>query len=305
MKENISSANWTLNVLLQAQKRGDKDVFVELNGTNTDTNVEQSLTHIVTSVDNIQDAEPIMLKPSTFPLLTTAAQESREVCFWLVKSFVISYTKNSSQWTLKEVEDLINSFCVEYLHPKTWSEILLEPLKEHKKLELVLMKFSCVNLLPKLLELVNHNGEVVDGSNCFNTKQSGSGMAFSEGNRMVLNNCCNSWAHCNFAAIDFNPKNFKIAIKRTRLCYDWDSIGFWTMDGIMNGYQNSDWYDTNGGGSFLTTQMNQEDILYVNIDNNQVTFSLNGSSDTKHIPSGTVFGIWTRYKGNEYSIVDY
>ncbi|KAL0219514.1 hypothetical protein P9112_005167 [Eukaryota sp. TZLM1-RC] len=140
----------------------------------------------------------------------------------------------------------------------------------------------------------------------FNANQSGSGMLFSEGNRRVLNDCCDGYKHCNFAAIDFNPKKFKIAIKRTRMVNDYDSIGFWTMDNIRSGK----WgvctrYDTNGWGPLPQTTMNQGDILYVNIENNQATFSLNGSSDTKPIPSGTVFGIWAYFKGSEYSIVDY
>ncbi|KAL0219610.1 hypothetical protein P9112_005263 [Eukaryota sp. TZLM1-RC] len=145
----------------------------------------------------------------------------------------------------------------------------------------------------------------------FNTNQSGSGMVFSEGNRRVLNDCCGGFKHCNFAAIDFNPKTFKIAIKRTGKVDDNEFIGFWTMDDIRKGNTSGGTrYPTCGFGfrstsHFALPQMNQGDILYVNIENNQATFSLNGSSDTKPIPSGTVFGIWTRLKGSEYSIVDY
>ncbi|KAL0219608.1 hypothetical protein P9112_005261 [Eukaryota sp. TZLM1-RC] len=144
----------------------------------------------------------------------------------------------------------------------------------------------------------------------FNTNQSGSGMVFSEGNRRVLNNFCDGYKHCNFAAIDFNPTKFKIAIKRTRKVTDTERIGFWTMDDIRQGRPNSGtYYRTNGwvgsDGDFALPRMNQGDILYVNIENNQATFSLNGRSDTKPIPSGTVFGIWIVYKGSEYSIVDY
>ncbi|KAL0219539.1 hypothetical protein P9112_005192 [Eukaryota sp. TZLM1-RC] len=143
----------------------------------------------------------------------------------------------------------------------------------------------------------------------FNTNQSGSGMVFSEGNRRVLNNCCNGWKHCNFAAIDFNPKKFKIAIQRRKV-NDTELIGFWTMDNIRKGKSVSGaMYVTDGwvgsGGYFSLPKMNQGDILYVNIENNEATFSLNGRSDTKPIPSGTVFGIWAYHKGSEYSIVDY
>ncbi|KAL0205388.1 hypothetical protein P9112_000695 [Eukaryota sp. TZLM1-RC] len=130
-------------------------------------------------------------------------------------------------------------------------------------------------------------------------------MVFSEGNRRVLNDCCDGFKHCNFATIDFNPIKFKIAIKRIRKVFDWDRIGFWTMDNIQKNSQgNCTKYLTDDGGHFALPRMNQGDILYVNIENNQATFSLNGSSDTKPIPSDTVFGIWTKYKGSEYSIVD-
>ncbi|KAL0219459.1 hypothetical protein P9112_005112 [Eukaryota sp. TZLM1-RC] len=142
----------------------------------------------------------------------------------------------------------------------------------------------------------------------FNTNQSGSGMVFSEGNRRVLNDCCDSSKPCNFAVIDFNPNKFKIAIQR-RVASDNEFIGFWTMDDIRKGnYGGGTKYCTGGSrgcGYFALPQMNQGDILYVNIENNQATFSLNGSSVTKPIPSGTVFGIWAYWKGSEYSIVDY
>ncbi|KAL0219569.1 hypothetical protein P9112_005222 [Eukaryota sp. TZLM1-RC] len=144
----------------------------------------------------------------------------------------------------------------------------------------------------------------------FNTNQSGSRMVFSEGNRRVLNDCCSNWKHCNFAAMDFNPNKFKIAIQRTRKVGDNELIGFWTMDGIRKGtvevLSGGTCYGTGGDrGNFSLPLMHQGDILYVNIENNQATFSLNGSSDTKPIPAGTVFGLLVRHKGSEYSIVDY
>ncbi|KAL0213896.1 hypothetical protein P9112_006080 [Eukaryota sp. TZLM1-RC] len=143
----------------------------------------------------------------------------------------------------------------------------------------------------------------------FNTNQSGSRMVFSEGNRRVLNDCCDGSKPCNFAVIDFNPKMFKIAIKCTYRSRGYEAIGFWTMDNIRNGdlYPGTR-YETDGDtrdNNFSLPKMNQGDIIYINIENNQATFSLNGRSDTKPIPSGTVFGIWVRHKNDEYSIVHY
>ncbi|KAL0207846.1 hypothetical protein P9112_010445 [Eukaryota sp. TZLM1-RC] len=141
----------------------------------------------------------------------------------------------------------------------------------------------------------------------FNTHRSGSGMIFSDDNRRTMNICCSEFEQCNFAVINFNPEEFQIALQRTHVDDHFLSefIGFWESHRIkIANHRGGICYGTSDRQEFLLPPMKTGDILYVNIEGGRACFKLNDYSDTKTIPSGTVFGIWTR-KGSEYSIVDY
>ncbi|KAL0245082.1 hypothetical protein GEMRC1_009162 [Eukaryota sp. GEM-RC1] len=134
-------------------------------------------------------------------------------------------------------------------------------------------------------------------------------MVVSEGNKRVLNDCCSKWTPCNFVVIDFDRKDFKVAIKRTKYMSNTEHIGFWTRPVIERGAESSGIYYTthgsSGGGSFSLPEMNEGDVIMIEIKNSTATFKLNGQSATNTVPSGVLFGIWAYYKGSEYQIVEF
>ncbi|KAL0227281.1 hypothetical protein P9112_014605 [Eukaryota sp. TZLM1-RC] len=240
------------------------------------------------------------------------------------KTLVDFAIKCSNSWLLGQVVDHYEFGSIPNCFPIS-SDLLLNlnlsnsiNKKKKKWLEGVIVSNCSFDIIDQLCQkLLGRETKFMK----FNTNQSGSGMVFLEGNRRVLNDCCDDWKHCNFAAINYFSGDFKVAIKKIK-DGDRELIGFWTMDDIRNNRpSNGVRYPTDGcsgnGVSFshffgiakytllCLPQMNQGDILYITIRNNRATFSLRGSSDSKHIPFGSVFGIWTRYKGSEYQIVDY
>ncbi|KAL0231787.1 hypothetical protein GEMRC1_011191 [Eukaryota sp. GEM-RC1] len=297
LKEHQSEANWSLTTLLQAQERDDSDVYRQLYSS-TSEDVKPHLVTFIQSVTDIDKAEPLCLKPSTFDLIIAAGKDKKDVTIWLLKTFVYSLEEDSSQCKEDQVERILFSFDLELLHPKVWSKLLFEPFQKFKIFESVLMKF-CFYKFPHVLSLLASETEN-PLLPTFNTERSGSCLDFSDENRTVVNNSCSELSSCNFAAIDFTRSGFKVAIKSSGQS-DYDSIAFWTTSRVIGGGKG---YDTNGGGDLVLGEMYQGDVLLVEVNDNTATFSLKGKSATMTLPSDPVFGIMISCPGSQYSIVD-